>query len=129
MSLRLNFNRAYALLYVFCILASGFFLTCSNDSDDDILTATYEFTNACDDRASAKTCTNYYPDDEAPFPCGSARKLSDKCPASGVIGVCSKLPKTLEKVYYTGYAGGVTGAMTDCTSIGQTQFSSSYDPR
>ena len=129
MSLKLNFNRAYALLYVFCILASGLFLTCSNESDDDdILTASYDFTNACDDSMGTGICTNRYPDDGLPFPCGTTGPSIDtKCPNSGVLGVCSRIPKTWEKVYYSAY-GDVTAAMNDCSSIGQTSFSTVYNP-
>ena len=127
MSLNHSFYWAWGriLLYAFISL---FFLTCSNDSDDDILTVTYEFKNSCND-STKFTCVNHYPEDGESFPCTATEtESSGKCSDSDVIGVCIKIPKTSEKVYYEAYVGGMIAAQNDCNTIGQTRFSNSYEP-
>ena len=99
---------------------------CVPIGEGDILTATYPFTNSCDDIASTKKCENHYPDDDLEVLCLQGISCINKCPTSGSIGVCQKLPLTKEIVYYADY--GLSSARSECTLIGETRFLEQYNP-
>ena len=126
----LNHLRFSLILVATMVLLT--IISCSNNKDNDNLTSTFPFTHSCNNTTN-KTCVNYYPEDGISGACLTGTTLStSKCTASSSVGACSKLPRTLETVYYSGYTSSgamdADGGRADCNLQGQSQFSTNYQP-